>query len=78
MESRSSAGIGGITDRFSLSTAARTAKYGLVFGLAYGGVQDLVGLARGRPIGYVEMIRRRFGSRSREGDGDASDQQRAP
>ncbi|GFP54335.1 hypothetical protein TASIC1_0003071400 [Trichoderma asperellum] len=57
----------GLTDRFSLSTAARTAKYGLVFGLAYGGVQDLVGLARGRPIGYVELIRRRFGSRSREG-----------
>ncbi|KAL7783785.1 hypothetical protein V8C43DRAFT_309418 [Trichoderma afarasin] len=68
-QSRSSAGTG-LTDRFSLSTAARTAKYGLVFGLAYGGVQDLVGLARGRPIGYVEMIRRRFGSGagSREGD----------
>ncbi|KOS18190.1 hypothetical protein ESCO_003331 [Escovopsis weberi] len=40
---------------------ARTAKYGLLFGLAYGGIQDVVGLARGRPIGYVELIRRRFG-----------------
>ncbi|KAK2595330.1 hypothetical protein QQS21_006930 [Conoideocrella luteorostrata] len=49
-------------DRFSLSTAGRTAKLGLLFGLAYGGVQDLVGLARGRPIGYVETVRRRFGS----------------
>lgn len=49
-------------DRFSMSTAGRTAKLGLLFGLAYGGVQDLVGLARGRPIGYVETLRRRFGS----------------
>ncbi|UKZ58748.1 uncharacterized protein TrAtP1_000073 [Trichoderma atroviride] len=61
------AGAFSLWHRFSLSTAARTAKYGLVFGLAYGGVQDLVGLARGRPIGYVELIRRRFGSGSREG-----------
>lgn len=30
-----------------------------MFGLAYGGIQDLVGLARGRPIGYVEFLRRR-------------------
>ncbi|KAG6008422.1 hypothetical protein E4U21_004444 [Claviceps maximensis] len=47
---------------FSMSTASRTAKLGLLFGLAYGGVQDLVGLARGRPIGYVESLRHRFGS----------------
>ncbi|KAG5982552.1 hypothetical protein E4U55_001739 [Claviceps digitariae] len=47
---------------FSMSTAGRTAKMGLLFGLAYGGVQDLVGLARGRPIGYVESLRHRFGS----------------
>ncbi|RFU78321.1 tim17 tim22 tim23 pmp24 family domain-containing [Trichoderma arundinaceum] len=60
------AGAFSLWHRFSLSTAARTAKYGLVFGLAYGGVQDLVGLARGRPIGYVELIRRRFGAGSRE------------
>ncbi|QPC78236.1 hypothetical protein HYE68_008988 [Fusarium pseudograminearum] len=46
-------------DRLSLTTAARTARYGLMFGLAYGGIQDLVGLARGRPIGYVEFLRRR-------------------
>ncbi|KAK5987031.1 hypothetical protein PT974_11147 [Cladobotryum mycophilum] len=56
------AGAFSLWHRFSLSTAARTAKYGLFFGFAYGGVQDLVGLARGRPIGYVENIRRRFGS----------------
>ncbi|KAG6013189.1 hypothetical protein E4U43_007451 [Claviceps pusilla] len=49
-------------DGFSMSTAGRTAKLGLLFGLAYGGVQDVVGLARGRPIGYVESLRHRFGS----------------
>lgn len=49
-------------DRFSLPTAARTARYGLLFGLVYGGLQDAVGFARGRPIGYVEFVRRRFGS----------------
>ncbi|KAG5918061.1 hypothetical protein E4U42_007010 [Claviceps africana] len=55
---------------FSLSTAGRTAKLGLLFGLGYGGVQDLVGLVRGRPIGYVESLRHRFGSRA----GSASSQ----
>ncbi|KAK2018483.1 hypothetical protein LZ32DRAFT_328458 [Colletotrichum eremochloae] len=49
-------------NRFSLPTAARTARYGLLFGLVYGGMQDAVGLARGRSIGYVDFIRRRFGS----------------
>ncbi|KJZ75473.1 hypothetical protein HIM_05169 [Hirsutella minnesotensis 3608] len=54
------AGAFSLWNKFSLSTAARTAKLGLLFGLTYGGVQDLVGLARGRPIGYVELIRDRF------------------
>ncbi|OLN86596.1 hypothetical protein CCHL11_10133 [Colletotrichum chlorophyti] len=49
-------------NRFSLPTAARTARYGLLFGVVYGGLQDAVGFARGRPIGYVDFIRRRFGS----------------
>lgn len=40
--------------------AARTTKTALVVGLVYGGLQDLVGAARGRPIGYVEAIRRRM------------------
>lgn len=51
------------TDRFPLVTAGRTAKLGLVFGVVYGGVQDLLGLARGRSIGYLETISR-FGSPS--------------
>lgn len=51
-----------LPDKLSLPAAARTAKYGLLFGLVYGGVQDAVGLARGRPVPYVEAVRRRFGS----------------
>ncbi|KAH7166791.1 hypothetical protein DER46DRAFT_573676 [Fusarium sp. MPI-SDFR-AT-0072] len=54
-------------DRLSLTTAARTARYGLLFGLAYGGIQDVLGLARGRPIGYVEFLRGRR-SKTREDD----------
>ena len=56
------------TDRFPLIMAARTTKTALVVGLLYGGVQDLVGLARGRRVGYVEFVRRKLG-----GTDDASD-----
>ncbi|KAM5343453.1 hypothetical protein ACJ41O_011990 [Fusarium nematophilum] len=55
------AGAFSLWHRLSFTTAARTARYGLLFGLVYGGIQDLVGLARGRPIGYVEFLRRRRG-----------------
>ncbi|CAI6094274.1 hypothetical protein V2G26_004772 [Clonostachys chloroleuca] len=55
------AGAFSIWHRFSVSTAARTAKSGLLFGIVYGGIQDLLGLARGRPIGYVDFVRRRLG-----------------
>lgn len=41
--------------------AARTTKTALVVGLAYGGLQDVAGIARGRPIGYVEFLKRRVG-----------------
>ncbi|PNY24257.1 Uncharacterized protein TCAP_05813 [Tolypocladium capitatum] len=61
------AGAFSLWHRFSLSTAARTARFGLLFGLAYGAVQDVVGLARGRPIGYVELVRRRFGAATHDG-----------
>ena len=48
-------------DRFSVPETARTARKGLVFGIAYGGVQDLLSLAQGRPVGYVEFVRRHLG-----------------
>ncbi|RDA83897.1 hypothetical protein CP532_3368, partial [Ophiocordyceps camponoti-leonardi (nom. inval.)] len=59
-----------VAGTFSLSPA-RTARLGLVFGLVYGGIQDVVGLARGRPIGYIELIRRRLRSASRDADNPA-------
>ncbi|KAI1205662.1 uncharacterized protein F4807DRAFT_278776 [Annulohypoxylon truncatum] len=48
-------------NRFSAAETARTAKKGLKFGIAYGAVQDLLSLAKGRPVGYVEFIRRHVG-----------------
>ncbi|KAG6169671.1 hypothetical protein E4U24_003624 [Claviceps purpurea] len=56
------AGAFSLWHRFSMSSLSRTAKMGLYFGLVYGGMQDLAALARGRPIGYVEILRHRFGS----------------
>ncbi|KAL2022111.1 hypothetical protein VTK56DRAFT_6155 [Thermocarpiscus australiensis] len=53
-------------NRFSMPMAARTTKAALVAGFVYGGLQDLVGLARGRPIGYVDWIKRRIGSAQQE------------
>ena len=44
------------TDRFPLPTAARTSKVGLIAGLSYGLVQDALGLARGRQLGYVNVL----------------------
>lgn len=46
--------------------AARTTKTALVVGFVYGGLQDLAGAARGRPIGYVEFIKRQLGGRRKE------------
>ncbi|KAH8905671.1 hypothetical protein BR93DRAFT_938250 [Coniochaeta sp. PMI_546] len=50
-------------NRFSLPMAARTTKTALVVGLVYGGLQDLAGAARGRPIGYIDFIKRRVGQK---------------
>lgn len=41
--------------------AARTTKMALIAGVAYGGLQDAVGFLRGRPISYVEYVRKRLG-----------------
>ncbi|KAF4582752.1 tim17 tim22 tim23 pmp24 family domain-containing [Ophiocordyceps camponoti-floridani] len=62
------AGAFSLYHKLTLSAATRTARMGLMFGLVYGGVQDVVGLARGRPIGYVDLIRRRLGFASRDAD----------
>ncbi|KAH6633835.1 hypothetical protein B0J18DRAFT_119 [Chaetomium sp. MPI-SDFR-AT-0129] len=49
------------TDRFSLPMTARTTQTALVAGVVYGGLQDVLGLIRGRPIGYVDWARQRLG-----------------
>ncbi|KAF3764135.1 hypothetical protein M406DRAFT_346436 [Cryphonectria parasitica EP155] len=51
-----------VWNRFSLAMTARTTKTALVVGLVYGGMQDVMGAARGRHIGYIDWFRRRFGS----------------
>ncbi|KAI1259196.1 hypothetical protein F5Y18DRAFT_433480 [Xylariaceae sp. FL1019] len=60
MASLAVAGGFSLLNRFSAAETARTAKKGLVFGLVYGGVQDAISLAKGRPVGYVEMIRQQL------------------
>ncbi|KAJ4286629.1 hypothetical protein N0V88_007918 [Collariella sp. IMI 366227] len=56
------AGAFSLWNRFSLPMTARTTKAALVAGIVYGGLQDAVGVIRGRPIGYVDWIRSRLGS----------------
>ncbi|KAI0137682.1 hypothetical protein F4776DRAFT_663692 [Hypoxylon sp. NC0597] len=48
-------------NRFSAAETARTARKGLKFGLAYGAIQDVISLAKGRPVGYVEFIKKHLG-----------------
>lgn len=48
---------------------ARTTKTALVVGLAYGGLQDIAGAIRGRPIGYIDWTRRKLGMKESEGEG---------
>ncbi|KAI0466690.1 hypothetical protein F4859DRAFT_518942 [Xylaria cf. heliscus] len=53
-------------DRFSAAETARTAKKGLIFGLVYGGIQDAVSLAKGRPVGYISFLRKQIGQPTQE------------
>lgn len=46
--------------------AARTTKTAMAVGFVYGGLQDAVGVLRGRPIGYVDYLKRRFGGNATE------------
>jgi hypothetical protein len=47
-------------DGFPLVMAARTTRAALLMGLLYGGLQDAVGFARGRHIGYIDAIQSTF------------------
>ncbi|KAI9850020.1 MAG: hypothetical protein M1838_006193 [Thelocarpon superellum] len=59
------AGGWSLWNRFPIQTAARTAKAGLLFGLAYGLAQDVLSLARGRRPGYVDVMLGRRRTRNR-------------
>ncbi|KAJ8109649.1 hypothetical protein ONZ43_g6075 [Nemania bipapillata] len=60
--------VAGGFNRFSAAETARTAKKGLIFGLVYGGVQDLLSLAKGRPVGYITFVRKQIGKPGLESD----------
>ena len=45
-----------ISDQFPVPTAARTAKAGLVVAMAFGLAQDMVSLARGHRLAYVDFL----------------------
>lgn len=51
------AGLFSAWNRFPLATAARTARLGAKAGLGFGLLQDAVGVARGRRIGYIEFMK---------------------
>jgi hypothetical protein len=66
-----------LTDKFSLPTAARTAKMGLVAGLSYGLIQDGLALMKGQKVGYIERIKGvKSGYRDWKGKRDAQLQAR--
>jgi len=48
-------------NRFSAPETARAVKKSLKFGFIYGGVQDALSLVKGRPVGYIEFIKRQLG-----------------
>lgn len=53
------AGVFSAWNRFPVPTAARLARMGAKVGLGFGLLQDAVGYARGRRLGYVEFVKRR-------------------
>ncbi|KAK3299736.1 uncharacterized protein B0H64DRAFT_314078 [Chaetomium fimeti] len=53
-------------NRFSLPMTARTTKAALAAGFVYGGLQDALGVVRGRPIGYVDWVKRQLGASQRK------------
>jgi len=60
------AGLFSAWNRFPLPTAARVAKMGAKAGLAFGILQDITSMMRGRRLGYVEFVKRHtFGERRR-------------
>lgn len=55
-------------DRFSMTNTLRTAKRGFYSGLAFGLVQDALGLIRGRRLRYIDHVKEMLGYKSEPGD----------
>ncbi|KAI0451974.1 hypothetical protein F5B21DRAFT_358865 [Xylaria acuta] len=66
MASLAVAGGFSLWNRFSAAETARTAKKGLIFGLVFGGIQDVISLAKGRPVGYISFLRKQIGKPTEE------------
>ncbi|KAI8955683.1 hypothetical protein F4801DRAFT_275556 [Xylaria longipes] len=66
MASLAVAGGFSLWNRFSAAETARTAKKGLIFGLVFGGIQDMISLAKGRPVGYISFLRKQIGKPTEE------------
>ncbi|KAI1743219.1 hypothetical protein F4680DRAFT_370631 [Xylaria scruposa] len=66
MASLAVAGGFSLWNRFSAAETARTAKKGLIFGLVFGGIQDAISLARGRPVGYISFLKKQIGKPTEE------------
>ncbi|CAK7270596.1 hypothetical protein SEPCBS57363_004179 [Sporothrix epigloea] len=54
------AGAFSVWNHFPLATAVRTTKTAILVGFAFGGLQDLASLARGRRVSYVDFLKRQF------------------
>ncbi|CAK7241780.1 MAG: hypothetical protein STHCBS139747_003251 [Sporothrix thermara] len=54
------AGAFSVWNRFPLATAARTAKTAVLVGFAFGSLQDIASLVRGRRVSYVDYLQRQF------------------
>ena len=66
-------GTGGVFaawNRLPLPTATRLMKMGLKYGLLWGLVQDVVNVAKGRRLGYVEFGKRVVGGRGTDENGE--------
>jgi hypothetical protein len=60
------AGAFGAWNRLPIPTMARLARIGAKVGLAFGVAQDVIGLLKGRRLGYVEFVQRHVLGRGEE------------
>ena len=66
------AGLFSAWHRFPIPTAARLAKTGAKVGLAFGVLQDLTSMMRGRRLGYVDFFKKHVFGTSHKGESHAA------